>query len=254
MKLIAKHNIYSALFFLLFIALWQITTMFQWINPLFLPTPLETANTLYLQLITNGELWPDVFATLYRTVIAFVLAAIAGIGIGLVLGYSKLVHSSMGTAVDFARSIPATALFPLFLLFFGIGDEAKIAVGVWAASLIIMVNTAYGVRHANKVRQMVARAYKLPQLETFKKLILPEAAPHIAAGLRIALSLTLIVVIVTEMFIGTNVGLGHRIIDAQLVYRVPEMYAAIIMAGILGYALNHVFQIAERKTIHWSGR
>lgn len=254
MNLFTKHNIYSALFFLLFIALWQITTMFQWINPLFLPTPLETATTMHSQLIETGELWPDMFATLYRTVIAFVLAAIAGICIGLVLGYSKLVHSSMGTAVDFARSIPATALFPLFLLFFGIGDEAKIAVGVWAASLIIMVNTAYGVRHANKVRQMVAKAYKLPQLETFKKLILPEAAPHIAAGLRIALSLTLIVVIVTEMFIGTNVGLGHRIIDAQLVYRVPEMYAAIIMAGILGYLLNHMFQMAERKTIHWSGR
>ncbi len=254
MKLIAKHHIYSAAFFIAFVALWQLITVFQWINPLFLPTPLETANTLYSQLVATGELWPDIFATLYRTLVAFILAAIAGICIGLVLGYSKLVHSSMGTAVDFARSIPATALFPLFLLFFGIGDEAKIAVGVWAASLIIMVNTAYGVRHANKVRQMVARAYKLPQLETFKKLILPEAAPHIAAGLRIALSLTLIVVIVTEMFIGTSVGLGHRIIDAQLVYRVPEMYAAIIMAGILGYLLNHVFQIIERKTIHWSGR
>ena len=254
MNLNWKPHLYSAVFFLAAIAIWQIATALQWVNPLFLSTPFETATTLFNQLVQTRELWPDIFATLYRTITAFVIAAIAGILLGLVLGYSKLVHSSMGTAVDFARSIPATALFPLFLLFFGIGDEAKIAVGVWAASLIIMINTAYGVRHANKVRLMVARAYKLPKLETFSKVILPEAAPHIAAGLRIALSLTLIVVIVTEMFIGTNVGLGHRIIDAQLVYRVPEMYAAIIVAGVLGYLLNHLLQTAERKIIHWSGR
>ncbi len=249
-----KDTILGLIFLTLLVAIWHIATSLQLVNALFLPTPLETIQTLYIQLIQTQELWPDIFATLYRTVIAFILAAIAGIVLGLLLGYSKLAHSSMGTAVDFARSIPATALFPLFLLFFGIGDEAKIAVGVWAASLIIMINTAYGVRHANKVRLMVAKAYKLPQVETFTKVILPEAAPHIAAGLRIALSLTLIVVIVTEMFIGTNIGLGHRIIDAQLVYRVPEMYAAIIIAGILGYLLNHILQLAEKKVIHWSGR
>ncbi|HIH20405.1 TPA: ABC transporter permease, partial [Candidatus Micrarchaeota archaeon] len=76
----------------------------------------------------------------------------------------------------------------------------------------------------------------------------------IFAGLRIALSLGLIVAIVTEMFIGTTVGLGRRIIDAQLVYRVPEMYAAIILTGILGYVLNRLFLWYERRTIHWSGR
>ncbi len=252
--MIPKHYAYSAAISLALLIVWHAATALQWVNPLFLPTPLETGQTLYTQLIQTGELWPDIFTTLYRTVVAFIIASIAGIALGLLLGYSKLIHSSMGTMVDFARSIPATALFPLFLLFFGIGDEAKIAVGVWAASLIIMVNTSYGVRHANKIRLMVAKAYKLKEIDTFKKVILPEAAPHIAAGLRIALSLTLIVVIVTEMFIGTNVGIGHEIIDAQLVYRVPEMYAAIIVAGVLGYLLNHLLQIAEKQVIHLSGR
>ncbi len=249
-----KDSALGLIFLAVLVAVWHIATTLQWVNTLFLPTPLETVQTLYVQLIQTQELWPDIFATLYRTIFAFIIASIAGIALGLVLGYSKLVHSSMGTAVDFARSIPATALFPLFLLFFGIGDEAKIAVGVWAASLIIMINTAYGVRHANKIRLTVAKAFKLNQIQTFGKVILPEAAPHIAAGLRIALSLTLIVVIVTEMFIGTNIGLGHRIIDAQLVYRTPEMYAAIIIAGLLGYLLNHLLQLAEKKIIHWSGR
>lgn len=252
--MIPKHYTYSAAFSIAFIIFWHAATALQWINPLFLPTPLETGQTLYAELVQTREIWPDIFTTLYRTVVAFIIASIVGVALGLLLGYSKLIHSSMGTAVDFARSIPATALFPLFLLFFGIGDEAKIAVGVWAASLIIMVNTSYGVRHANKIRLMVAKAYRLTEVDTFKKVILPEAAPHIAAGLRIALSLTLIVVIVTEMFIGTNVGLGHKIIDAQLVYRVPEMYAAIIVAGLIGYLLNHLLQLAERKVIHWSGR
>lgn len=249
-----KIHLYALGAFIIAILIWHVATAWQWVNPLFLPTPLETAKTLYSQLIITREIWPDVLATLYRTVAAFIIAAISGVTLGLILGYSKLVHSTFGTAVDFARSIPATALFPLFLLFFGIGDEAKIAVGVWAASLVIMINAAYGVRHANKTRLNFAKVYKLNQTQVFTKVILPEAAPHIAAGLRIALSLTLIVVIVTEMFIGTNVGLGHRIIDAQLVYRVPEMYSAIILAGILGYALNKITMLIEKKVIHWSGR
>ena len=249
-----KRTIYAISMLVIIGIIWQLITMFKLVNPLFLPTPLETIQTFYAQLIITQEIWPDIIATIYRTIIAFIIAAMTGIVLGLALGYNKIANSTLGTLVDIARSIPPLALFPLFLLFFGIGDEAKIAVGIWAASLIITINTMYGVKHANKTRLNFAKTYKLSQTNVFTKVILPEAAPHIAAGLRIALSTTLLVVIVTEMFIGTNVGLGHRIIDAQLVYRVPEMYVSIILAGILGYLLNKITLYAEKRIIHWTGR
>ena len=249
-----KKTLHSIAVVVVLLAFWHAASALHWVNPLFLPTPVEVAETLWTQVFVTGEILPDVFATLWRFLSGYAIAVVLGITLGVLMGYSRRIYSMFEFLVDFFRSIPATALFPLFLLFFGIGDEAKIAVVVWSATLIILVNTMYGVRHGSKLRLLVAQTMKTGRWMLFRKVIIPDALPHIFAGLRIALSLGLIVVIVTEMFIGTTVGLGRRIIDAQLVYRVPEMYAAIILTGILGYVLNRLFLWYERKTIHWSGR
>ena len=240
-----------AIFILLII--WSLLSVSGVINKLFLPTPLEVAGKL-IDLIGTGEIFPDIFATLYRTLIGFLIGSTVGIVIGLVMGYYKKIYNSLEFIVDFFRSIPATALFPLFLLFFGIGDEAKIAVVIFASSLIVIVNTMYGVRHRSQIRSNFAKTINLEKINLFKKVILPDAMPHIFAGLRIAISISLILAVVTEMFIGTSLGLGRRIIDAQLVYRIPEMYSAIILTGILGYLINWLVLFVERRKIHWSGK
>lgn len=249
-----KQKLWSAAVVLVLLALWQTAAILHWVNPLFLPTPVEVAQTLWLQVFVTGEIIPDFIATLWRFVAGYAVAIVVGVTLGALMGYSHEVYSMFELLVDFFRSIPPLALFPLFLLFFGIGDEAKIAVVIWSATLIILVNTMYGVRHASKLRLLVAKTMKVKEWDLFRKVIIPEALPHIFAGLRIALGIGLMAVIVTEMFIGTNVGLGQRIINAQLVYRIPEMYAAIFLAGILGYALNQLFLWCERRTIHWSGK
>lgn len=236
------------------ILLWLAATSLKWVSPLFLPSPVEVVQVGYSQLFVTGELWADILATLARMLAGFVIAAVAGIAIGLAVGYFARLHEALSFVIDFFRSIPATALFPLFLLFFGIGDEAKIAVAVWACSFVVIINTAYGVHHASTLRLRVARTLGARDLFLFKNVVLPESLPHVFAGLRIALSYSLVVVIVTEMFIGTNIGLGRRIIDAQLVYRVPEMYVAIICAGVLGYAANRLFTAIEHRAVHWAGK
>lgn len=236
------------------VVLWQLASSLNWINPLFLSSPGEVVSTGYQQLVVTKELWADVIATLLRTLAAFVIATVLGVSLGLLLGYFKSIYSSFEFAIDFFRSIPATALFPLFLLFFGIGDEAKVAVAVWACSFVVIINTIYGVHHASKLRLMAAKTMGAKGFFLFKNVVFWEALPHVFAGLRIALSYSLVVVIVTEMFIGTTVGLGHRIIDAQLVYRVPEMYVAIIAAGVLGYLLNKGFLAIEKRVAHWAGK
>lgn len=245
---------WSLILVIALILLWQTASSLHWVNALFLPSPLEVAQIIWTQIFITGEIIPDIIATVCRFIVGYAIAVVVGITLGILMGYSDKVYNALEFIVDFFRSIPSTALFPLFLLLFGIGDEAKIAVVVWSASLIILVNTMYGVRHASKLRMLVARTLKASKLKLLTKVIIPEALPSIFAGLRIALSISMIVVIVTEMFIGTNVGLGRRIIDAQLVYRIPDMYAAIIITGILGYLLNQFFLFYERKTIHWSGR
>ena len=235
------------------LALWAFLYYVGAVSKLFLPSPLEVAETIWLQLFVTHAWWTDVFATFSRMAIGFTVGGFIGVVAGLALGLSKRAYSALEFFIDFFRSIPATALFPLFLLFFGIGDEAKIAVAIWVSALLVLVNASYGVRHASKLRLMAARVFRPSKVKLFKDVVLFEAAPHVASGLRIALSFSLAVVVVTEMFIGTSVGLGRRIMDAQLVYQTPEMYAAIILAGVLGYLANQAFLVAEKRLLHCSG-
>ena len=246
------RNLWALFMVLLIFTLWWIVTVAVLVNPLFVPPP-QLVGAKLVELIITGDILPDITATILRTVLGFFAGVSIGIPLGILMGYYKRVYSALEFVVDFFRSIPVTALFPLFLLFFGIGDEAKIAAAAFATSLIILVNTMYGVRHGSKTRIMIAQTMNYMGLQLFRKIIFPESFPYIFAGLRIAVSISLIVVIVTEMFIGTTVGLGHRIINAQLVYRTSEMYAAIILAGIVGYVTNKGVLYIEKRKVHWSG-
>jgi NitT/TauT family transport system permease protein len=207
-----------------------------------------------VQLVVGGELWSDVFATVYRLVVSFTASVILGGLLGGLMGYFKTVYLFFELLVDFFRSIPSYTLYPLFLLFLGIGNEVIIAVVVWVCSLIMLINVMYGVRNANRLRLMVGRTMKLKKRDILYRIVLPEAAPHIFAGLRLGLSVTLITVIVTEMLVGTSGGLGYRILHAKLVYAIPEVYVGILVAGILGYALNKSFLHLEHRVIHWQGK
>ncbi|MCC6691335.1 MAG: ABC transporter permease [Bacteroidia bacterium] len=235
------------------VAIWFITTNLNLINPLFLPTPQKVAVALFSSLI-HVDIWRDLVFTLYRAFIALAMGASIGVPLGLLMGYFDRFYYSFEFIIEFFRSTPATALFPLFLLFFGIGDLAKIMLVFWAVLFIIIVHSIYGVRLGKRSRYRVAKVMGFSGFPLFRKFIFPEALPQILAGLRIALSTSLIIVVVTEMFIGTQIGLGKRIIDFQLVYRIPEMYAAILLVGIAGYILNKLFISQEKRVVHWSGK
>ncbi|MGD0539412.1 MAG: ABC transporter permease [Verrucomicrobiota bacterium] len=235
------------------VILWYLIYWLHIVNPLFLPPP-HTVLLEFCQMIVSHAVWKDIAASLWRILAGFLLAALLGIPVGLLMGYYHKVNTAMELVIDFFRSLPALAIFPLLMFFFGIGDAAKIATTVFACSLIIAVNAIYGVTGSRKTRQIVASLMEANQREIFRKVILMDALPQIFVGMRTSLSLAVVVIVVTEMFIGTNWGIGHRIFEAQLTYRVPEMYASIIIAGLLGYGLNQGFVTVERKIVHWSGK
>jgi len=235
------------------ILLWAIVNQLQIIDPFFLPGPIETLYEL-LTLLGTGALAQDLFATLLRTLYAFVIAVVIGVPLGLVLGKAEKVYRSLEFIIDFFRSTPATALFPLFLLIFGVGDTAKVAVAAFAATLIIVFNVAYGVIHSKKPRILAAKLMGASRWQIFKWIVFWESLPQTVVGLRNAVSLALVIIIVTEMFIGTDVGLGRRIIDSQIVFNVKAMYASIIVAGFLGYILNAMLLFLERRFVHWGAK
>ena len=238
---------------LIILVVWAVLSNLKLISPLFLSTP-QAVFIEIINLFSSGVILPDIALTLYRTLLGFVIACLIGIPIGLLMGYSDRIYYSLEFVVEFFRSIPATALFPLFLLFFGIGDQSKIALTAWAAGLVLIINSMYGVHLGKELRIKSAKTMRMFGFTLFQKIIFPEALPQIFSGMRIAISLSLVIVVVTEMFIGTNFGLGHRIIDAQLVYRISEMYATIFIAGVLGFLINKGFIFAEKRIVHWKGK
>jgi len=233
------------------LALWYLAVRTRVIDPVLLPLPTDTARAAWKGL--NGKLGTDFLITLERTALAIALASAIGIPIGLILGASEKFYRSLEFVVDFFRSTPATAIFPLFLLLFGVDDKTKVYVATFAASLAIIFNVAYGVMNARKTRLLAAWLMGARRHQILLVILL-ESFPQTFIGLRTGVSLALIVVIVAEMFIGSKDGLGNSIFEAQQLFEMPAMYAAIFASGALGYGLNLLFRLIEKRVVHWAGK
>ena len=153
---------------LVLLAIWFLVTTVGIVDRLFLPSPVATFHKLYL-LLVSFDVFGDIWASLWRTTTGFLLGCSIGITIGLVMGYCKKVYQVMEFPVDFFRSIPATALFPLFIVIFGLGDEIKVFTAAWAACLVMLINTIYGLRSVAHIRLMVAKTKKASFAKTLSK-------------------------------------------------------------------------------------
>jgi NitT/TauT family transport system permease protein len=233
--------------------IWDIVVRVGWIKPILLPPPIDTLLTLINGMV-GPQLLPHFLVTLERTLLAFGIATAVGMPLGIVLGSNERAYRSVEFVIDFFRSTPASALIPLFLLIFGISNVNKVAIAAFGAFLIVIFNCAYGVINARKQRMAAAKVMGASRWQIFKDVLFWESLQPSFVGLRSAVSMALVIVVVAEMFIGSENGLGHKIIDAQQVMNVRMMYAAIMAAGILGYALNVLFLALERRVVHWSGR
>ena len=235
------------------ILVWDLVVRMGWIKPILLPPPKDALLTL-VEGMLGGALLPHFLVTVERTLMAFAIAAGVGMPLGIVLGSNDKAYRSVEFVIDFFRSTPSSALIPLFLLIFGISNINKVAIAAFGAFLIVIFNSAYGVINARKQRVAAAKVMGASRWQIFKDVLIWESLQATFVGLRSAVSMALVIVVVAEMFIGSENGIGHKIIDAQQVMNVKMMYAAILSAGILGYLLNVVFLMVEKRIVHWSGR
>lgn len=235
------------------IVLWYIAVWTRLVDPVLLPDPVATFKAMWTGM-WGGKLGADFLFTVERTVYATIIAAVIAIPLGIFLGASERLYRSVEFVVDFFRSTPASALFPLFLVLFGVGDRTKISVAAFGAALVILFNVAYGVMNARKTRLLAAKAMGASRMRILTDVMLLESLPQTFVGLRNGVSLALVIVVVAEMFIGSTNGLGNRVFEAQQLFAMPDMYAAIFAAGALGYGLNLLFLLIERRFVHWSGK
>jgi len=232
---------------------WITVTSGGIVRPLFLPSPKAVGAALYT-LTWSGPLGADVGTTLFRTGVSFAISAVVGLCIGLPLGIWKSVYRSLEIVLDFFRSLPSPAIIPLAMLVLGLGDASRIFVAAFTCSLINAVQTAYAISSIPRHRVLAARLSGAHRFFLVKNVLLPSVMPGVIAGWRITLSLSLIIIVVTEMFIGTRSGLGMRIYDFHLMFRSAEMYSYIIVVGTTGYLLNKGIETAEKRLVHWAGK
>lgn len=234
------------------LAVWTVAVHGGFVDPVLLPPPKAAFDALWKGM--GGVMGYDFIRTVERTLWATAIAAVIAIPLGIVLGSSERVYRSLEFVIDFFRSTPASAMFPLFLVLFGVGDKTKISVAAFGAMLVILFNVAYGVMNARKTRLLAAKVMGASRMRVLFDVMLLESLPQTFVGLRNGVSLALVIIVVAEMFIGSQDGIGHSVFEAQQLFEMPRMYAAIFAAGALGYGLNLLFLLIERRFVHWSGR
>lgn len=235
------------------VAIWQAAVIGEVIDPVLLPSPATTLSALHTGLLESGRLAFDFGKTVQRAAMSIALASAIGIPIGVILGASEKFYRSVEFIIDFFRSTPASAIFPLFLLLFGVGDMTKVYIGAFGASLAIIFNVAYGVMNARKTRVLAAKVMGAPAWQRMVVVLL-ESLPQTFIGLRMGATLALVLMITAEMLLGSVDGLGLRIFEEQQLFNMPGMYAAIFCAGLLGYTINLTLFLLERRFVHWAGR
>jgi ABC-type nitrate/sulfonate/bicarbonate transport system permease component len=184
-----------------------------------------------------------------RAAAGYFLAAAVCIPLGVAMGLSGRVHRALEVVVETLRPIPPPVVIPVAMLFLGIGDLMKIFVIFFSCAWPILLNTIDGVRNIDRLLVDTARTFGLARGKTILKVVLPAAAPQIMTGLRISLSITLILVVISEM-IGSTDGIGYFILNAQRRLKVDQMYAGMIALALLGYFLNQAFLFVSKRLLH----
>lgn len=248
-----KQLVLSSAGLILSLGIWQLIFSFELLNRTLLPSPSAAFERLW-QIVITGNVLPDLWITLARMMVGYVLAALLGVLIGLAMGSSQFLYQGLSPLIDAVRSTPVTACYPVFVLLAGVNHASK-SLMVFAAALpIIVLNTAYGVRQASPIRAQMARLFGANTMQVFLHITIWDAALQTWIGLRTSFSLALVVEIVAEMFAGTKYGIGQRLFEAFNTYSTDELYALIILIGIIGYVLNLAFVVTERRLLHWTAK
>ncbi|HVB34102.1 MAG TPA: ABC transporter permease [Patescibacteria group bacterium] len=224
---------------------WHLATSSGQVSPLLLP-PLASVYRALVSLLATGNFWPDLRVTGSELLIAFSIAAIGGCVIGYLVGRSGYAVQVFDPLFAGLYSIPAILLFPLYVLFFGIGPGSKIAMGITIAFFPVVLSTIAGLRRVDRVYISAARSMGASGPRMFWRVMLPAAFPVIFAGLRMGLILAFLAILGTEM-VASFAGLGHRIVDLAENMDSARMFAYVVFVVGIAFLLNVAVSFVDAR-------
>lgn len=239
-------------FLLALVLLWEAAGRGGWVHRLFFP-PASRILESFVALVASGEVLRHVGVSLWRAALGYALAAAAGIAVGVAMGYWRRAYEAAEVVIELGRALPPPAIIPVAIVFLGIEDAMKVFVIFFSCAFPILVNTTDGIRGVDPVLLRTARTFGLGEAAIIRKVMLPAAAPFIMTGLRVALAIALILTVISEM-VGATSGIGYFILDSQRSFRIPQMYAGMLVLALLGYGLNRAFLLADARLLAWHRR
>ena len=192
----------------------------------------------------------DVVPSLLRLSAGYAIAVVVAIAVGIPLGLNATARRAAAPIVEFLRAIPPPALLPLAIVAIGVGNLMKVLIIAFVCLWPVLLNTIDGIRGIDPTLNDTTRVYGVRGLTRLRLITLPAAAPQIFAGMRTSLSLAVILMVISEMVASTN-GIGFFVLQSQRSFAIPEMWSGILLLGILGYVLNVLFVLVERRVLAW---
>ncbi len=248
-KIAARDLASSVALLAAMLALWWLASHQQWVSKVFLPTP-EAAAAALVEGLTDGDLAAYTGATVTRMVLGWLLASVLGMGFGALIGISAAARAWLQQLLEFIRPLPASALLPLAIAIFGLSPTMVLVVVSFGAMWPVLLATVHGFAAVHARLQEVALALQLSKLDFVLKIGLPNAMPDILAGMRLSLTVSLVVAVVGEM-IASQPGLGQAILLAARSFRASELFAGVILLGAIGFASNALLALAEQSLLRW---
>lgn len=239
---------YQLLFGLLLLAVWQAASG-RLVKEMFVSSPVAVA-TQVVDLFLTGVIWEHLQTTLVEFGIGYLVGAVCGIALGVVLGRSALVSAVTQPYIMAFYSIPKVALAPLFIIWFGIGINSKIAMVASFTMFLVFVNTFFAIRSINEHFVNLARLMGASRLAILRRILFPSAAPGILLGLRTSIPYGMIGAVVGE-FIASNRGLGFLIYSRSQLFDAAGMFAAILVLVAIVVGLTQVVERLERRVARW---
>jgi ABC-type nitrate/sulfonate/bicarbonate transport system permease component len=229
----------SAASLLIAFATWQLLSTFVF-NPFLIPPPLEVIRTA-IPMLVSGEIPADVTISMQRVLVGFVSGSFAGIVLGVLLGRIRLLHDLLDPIMELLRYLSPTAMIPIAVIWFGIGEMSKYFLIFWGTFFIVLVNTTAGVWRAPVIRQRAAECLGANRLQIFVMVMIPSAVPYIVTGMRVAMASSFMSIIPAEI-LAADSGIGYLLQKSSLLLQTNRIFVALLTICILGFAVDRLFR------------
>jgi NitT/TauT family transport system permease protein len=222
------------------------------LDPRFFPSPSAIVGTFHSVLV-NGELLNHVVVTAARIGIGYAMGAVPAVVLGLVIGRWSLLKAFTGPIIFALSPVPKVAVLPLIMMIFGLGEMSKYVTVAIAVFFIVLVNTIAGVVEINQIYLDVAKNFNARRVDLYRRVILPGALPGIFTGLKVGMTIALIVIVTAE-FVGAKAGIGVMVFESWQLFAIERLYVGLVAIAFLGFILSVLFEELERLVIPWRAR